>query len=277
MEPYASHLLMPATGVDEVLGCGNLYGFDGSALEPLSTDPTFESLGQPYLSDWDILPRLNSGQRIANGVLDTIPSQDRPILATDAVNIVSSNPWPLDQSVQSTECRCRVDIMLFPPRATKARKGRRLDTIFNVTAEMIKSCQDLIECESCDVGCADLLLMMTILQETSGCFEDIAKFDLDSATVKVSFGDYEVTSENVQFRAILVTDLVQRANVVLASISYKLRRKVEEMDCDATSDLARANIAYLETTIHHFRSVLRCVTDYVTTSTASSGSVIATT
>ncbi|KAI1289072.1 hypothetical protein F5Y03DRAFT_64188 [Xylaria venustula] len=109
--------------------------------------------------------------------------------------------------------------MLFSPRATKARKGRRLDTIFNVTKEMIKSCQDLIECKSCGVSCADLLLMMTILQETSGCFEDIAKSDLDSAAVKVSFGDYKITSENAQFRAILVTDLVQRANIVLTSIS----------------------------------------------------------
>lgn len=240
--------------------------------------PIFESLDPSSLCGWETPASLGHAPLhfgLLDDSFDSIFNNDGSFSALDSVLPDLTQSYSSgEQSVElPPECRCRVNIMLFPPRATRAIKEKRLDTIFNVTREMMKGCQDLMDCESCDVGCADLFLMMTILQETSGCFQYIAKSNLKSA-VKVSFGDYEITSENAQFRSVLVTDLVQRATAVLASISAKCSSEIEEVD-DAQCDLARANITYLETTIDYFKSVLRCVTDYVATSPVGSGSAIA--
>ncbi|KAI1112060.1 hypothetical protein F5Y14DRAFT_280982 [Nemania sp. NC0429] len=283
LAPHASpSVSMPAIGSLAPSDCaidlnGLAWAKPWTPTDPVSANPIFGSLDPSSLRDWETPASLDYGPphlSLLNDNFDSIFHNGGPFSALDDVlpDLTHSDSSG-EQSVDSPpECRCRVNIMLFPPRATRAMRGKRLDTIFNVTREMMKGCQDLMDCESCDVGCADLLLMMTILQETSGCFLYIAKSNLDSA-VKVSFGDYEITSENAQFRSVLITDLVQRATAVLASISAKCRSKIEEVD-DAQCDLARANITYLETTIDHFKSVLRCVTDYVATSPVGSGSAI---
>ncbi|ORY70430.1 uncharacterized protein BCR38DRAFT_503988 [Pseudomassariella vexata] len=170
----------------------------------------------------------------------------------------------------ASSCLCRANLMLLLPIVTSAMRDKRLDEIFKVTSEMMRGCQDLVDCTTCQVSCTDLLMMMTILQETSCCFEYIARSDLDGA-VKITFGGYEVSSNDAKFRAMLVMDLVQRASTVLTSINSNCRSKVAELG-DEPCTLAQANIAYLDATIGHFRSMLRCVAGYVTDSVDKSAS-----
>lgn len=150
--------------------------------------------------------------------------------------------------------------MLCLPKVTGAMSEKRLDEVFKVTGEFIQSCQDVMDCKHSQANCTDLLLVVTALQEIHPCFDYIAKSDLDSA-VKVSFGGYEVSLNDVNLRSTLVMDLVQRTSTVLTSIGSKGQSMINELR--EPSCLARANIAYLEAMISHFRTILRCVTVYM--------------
>lgn len=150
--------------------------------------------------------------------------------------------------------------MLCLPKVTGAMQEKRLDEIFKVTGDFIKSCQDVMDCKNSQANCTDLLLVVTALQEIHPCFDYIAKSDLDSA-VKVSFGGYEVSMKDGNLRSTLVMDLVRRTNTVLTSISSKGQSMINELS--EPSCLASANIAYLEAMISHFKTILRCVTVYM--------------
>lgn len=160
--------------------------------------------------------------------------------------------------------------MLCLPKITVSMKHKRLDEVFRVTGELIKCCQDVLECKTTQVSCTDLLLIMTALQDTHPCFDCIAKCNLDKA-VKVSFGDYEVSLTDANLRAMLVMDLVQRANTVLTSISSKGQSMINELA--EPSCLARANIAYLEATISHMKTILRCTAEYMEEAVNKGGAV----
>lgn len=149
-------------------------------------------------------------------------------------------------------------------------KHKRLDEVFRVTGDLIKCCQDVLECKTTQVSCTDLLLIMTALQDIHPCFDCIAKSDLDKA-VKVSFGGYEVSLNDANLRAMLVMDLVQRANTVLTFVSSKGQSMINELD--EPTCLARANIAYLEATISHLKTILRCTAGYMEEAISQGGSM----
>lgn len=160
----------------------------------------------------------------------------------------------------SSDCSCRPNLMLCLPKITGAIQDKRLDEVFKVTGELIKRCQDVMDCETSHASCTDLLLVVTALQEIHPCFDYMAKSDLDSA-VKVSFGGYEVSLSDANLRAMLVMDLVQRTNTLVTSISSKGQSMINQLS--EPSCLARANVAYLEAMISHFKTILRCVTVYM--------------
>lgn len=149
--------------------------------------------------------------------------------------------------------------MLCLPKITGAIQDKRLDEVFKVTGRLIKRCQDVMDCKTSHASCTDLLLVVTALQEIHPCFDYIAKSDLDSA-VKVSFGGYEASLSDANLRAMLVMDLVQRTNTLVTSISSKGQSMINQLS--EPSCLARANVAYLEAMISHFKTILRCVTVY---------------
>lgn len=150
--------------------------------------------------------------------------------------------------------------MLVRPKVTIALRDNRLDGIFKVTGDLLQGCQNVVNCTNCTITCTDLLLMMTVLQETHSCFDHIAKCELDGP-VRLSFGDYQVLSTHTDFRVTLVRDLVKRANDLLTAINTKGQRMMEELK--EPCRLAKANMAYLNETIDHSRTVLRCVTRLV--------------
>lgn len=160
--------------------------------------------------------------------------------------------------------------MLCLPSITSAMQDKRLDEVFKVTRQLIKCCQDVIDCKTNQVSCTDLLLVVTALQEAHPCFDYIAKSDLDSA-VKVSFGGYEVSLNDMDLRAMLVMDLVQKTDTLLTSVSSTGQGMVDRLS--EPSRLARANIAYLEEMIGLFKTILRCVTVHMTEAVSPGGRV----
>lgn len=162
--------------------------------------------------------------------------------------------------VASSSCLCRPNLMLCLPKVVGAVQDKRLDEVFKVTGELIRRCQDVMDCKTNQASCPDLLLVVTALQEIHPCFDYIAKSEMDSA-VKVSFGGYEVTLNDTNLRATLVMDLVQRTDTLLTSISSNGQSMINQLS--EPSCLASANIAYLEAMISHFKTILRCVTVYM--------------
>lgn len=112
-------------------------------------------------------------------------------------------------------------------RASGEAVGRYLQGDGDVT----KHCQEIVDCTTYQVRCSDLLLIMSVLQETRPCFDHIAKsksLSLSAAAteagdenespslIKLSFGGYEVASSSASFRALLVMDLVRWAGALVA-------------------------------------------------------------
>lgn len=163
--------------------------------------------------------------------------------------------------------------MFCLPKITDAMQDKRLDEVFKVTGDLTKRCQEVMDCQTTQVSCTDLLLVVTALQEIHPCFDYIAKSDLGSA-VQVSFGGYEVSLSDGNLRAMLVMDLVQRANTVLTTVSSKGQTMINELG--ELSCLARANIAYLEATISHLKTILRCTASYIEEGSYNGGSAFGT-
>lgn len=163
-------------------------------------------------------------------------------------------------------CPCRVNLMIWVSRIARVMQDKRPDEVLKVTGEVARHCQDIVDCKDDEARCSDLLLIMSVLQETRPCFDFIAKSGFlegqDGETaVKLSFGGYEIALHNASVRAMLVSDLVQRAAAVVTSIGNKGQCMINELA--EPCNLARANVAYLEANISNFQSMLACVTRHV--------------
>lgn len=163
-------------------------------------------------------------------------------------------------------CSCRANLMIWVSKIARVMQDKRPDEVLKVTGEVAKHCQDIVDCKNDVARCSDLLLIMSVLQETRPCFDFIAKSgflegqDGDTA-VNLCFGDYEIVLHNAGVRAMIAMDLVQRAAAVVNSISNKGQCMINELA--EPCNLAKANAAYLEANISHFQSMLACVTRYV--------------
>lgn len=210
-------------------------------------------------------------QSLADSVPQSSPQNSSNPLCGDSTHGASSATafGFQNHQVTSQNCLCRPNLMLCLPKIAGAMQGKRLDEVFKVTGELIKRCQAVMDCKTSHASCTDLLLVVTALQEIHPCFDYIAKSDLDSA-VKVSFGGYEVSLNDANLRAMLVMDLVQRTNTLLTFISSKGQSMINQLS--EPSCLARANIAYLEAMISHFKTILRCVTVYMEEAVHNGGS-----
>lgn len=189
-----------------------------------------------------------------------------PLQQNDDYSAKSASQSPSSISTSKQEaspvtCCGRASLMLLTPKVATVVREKQTDKIFEVTGEVLKACQGVMDCTTCQLSCTDFLVMMAVLQETRTCFDLVAKSDLGSA-IKLSFGRYEVTSTDAKLRAMLVMDLVQKANTVLSSISSKCKSMIATVKEPCA--LARANIAYLEASMDDFRNVLHCVTGYAT-------------
>lgn len=162
------------------------------------------------------------------------------------------------QLFSSPKCRCRERLAVRIPQVNSAIQEKQLDQVVKVTQKVMDSCQDIVNCTGCQIGCTDLIGIMAVIQQTDTCFEYIAKADLDSA-ITVNFGGHDIPINDPKLRAMLVINLIQQATMVLDAISAKGQSMLRAL-CPPTA-LAQGNIGYLETVIRDFRSVLRRVAD----------------
>lgn len=156
--------------------------------------------------------------------------------------------------------------MIWVSKIARIMQDKRPDEILKVTGEVTRHCQDVLDCKTDEARCSDLLLIMSVLQETRPCFDFIAKSGFlegqgGDKKVKLCFGDYEVALDNAGMRATLAMDLVQRAVTVVTSISSKGQCMINGLP--EACNLAKANIAYLEANIGHFKGILACVVRHI--------------
>lgn len=159
--------------------------------------------------------------------------------------------WQNQLALQS--CQCRSGLAMLIPNARAALQERRLDSVCQVTSDLIKQCQEVISCKDCNVNCTDLICIMAIFQEADCCFEYIAKSDIDRA-ISVSLGSYKTAVDEQDakhWRRMLAMQLLRRANELLNSISARGQDMLKELD--PACRLGRVNIEYLEAVIQNSR------------------------
>lgn len=151
--------------------------------------------------------------------------------------------------------------MLVVPKVKTALDEQQTDQVFKVTGDVIKSCQNIMECAVCEVKCTDLICILSVLQHTDACFEFVAKAKLASG-IKVSIGNYEASGiDEARLRHMLVTDLVRQTHVLLDSISGARQRMSVKFSARCRPGLARVNLDYLKAVVEDFRNVLASVTE----------------
>ncbi|KAF7954960.1 uncharacterized protein EAE97_000219 [Botrytis byssoidea] len=176
----------------------------------------------------------------------------------------SSNHAPSHKEKAPITCQCRSRLTLFIPKITSVMEESptpRLDNVFKATREVIQSCQNMIDCTSCQLSCSDLMCLLVVFQHTDACFTHISKVDLTDATT-VSIGGYEVSITNdIRPRQMLDMDLGRQANMLLDSITA-----VEETLAAspfAANRLNEVNSEFLKNVKDAFRANLQAVTDSV--------------
>ena len=137
----------------------------------------------------------------------------------------------------------------------------RLDRMFQVIEDVIRGCQDMIDCVSCQVSCTDLICILAVFQQTSTCFEYIARVDPVAGAFQVSVGKYKASIPNdVNVRRMLVMDLVKSANTILDS-SNSLVRKMFPSQPALLCRLSRSNLDYLQQVIKSFKAFLQSIVE----------------
>lgn len=164
------------------------------------------------------------------------------------------------QLFAAARCQCREQLAALIPKVAGAMRDRHLDDVFKATGDVLRGCQDVVECSACRISCTDLICIMSVFQHTDACFEYIAHADLDGA-LTMTFGGCEVPINDPKLRAMLVMNLIQEATTVLDAIGTKGQTMLRNL-CPP-GPLAQANIGYLDTVIRDFRAVLRRVADAV--------------
>ncbi|KAK0724662.1 hypothetical protein B0H67DRAFT_568467 [Lasiosphaeris hirsuta] len=228
----------------------SLDDLDWRAMDPgLSHDPPSSDLGAHMFE-----PRHSLFEASNPTYTPITPA------AYSSASATSVSPAPLSPSqlFTSPDCNCREGLAMLVPRLKGAVQDRHLDEVVKVTSEVLKSCQGIIDCTSCQITCTDLICMMAVFQQTDSCFDYISRAELDGS-MKLNFGGHEIPIDDPNLRAMLVMDLVQQATMVLDAISTKGQTMLRMLG--SPSLLARANIGYLETVIGDFRKLLRAVAD----------------
>ncbi|KAK4682466.1 hypothetical protein QC764_0019440 [Podospora pseudoanserina] len=247
--------------------------FDWQAIDPsLNTtsselDTIFHSpLVSPPL-DLDLSYATPSFEVGSNSASTTTTAVSSSMSTTTATNITkatsvtstaSASSFSPSQLFTSPNCACREGLAALVPRLKSAIREKQLDEVIKVTGDVMRGCQEIVDCAACQLTCTDLICMMSVFQQTDSCFDHISRAELDGS-IKLNFGGQEILINDPNLRAMLVMDLVQHATMVLDAISTKGQTMLRALG--TPSLLARANIGYLETVIGDFRKLLRTVAD----------------
>lgn len=234
-----------------------------SAAWPNIDHPTNTLEQQQQFMDWSTVdPAVILDLSNTLPCAPTPPSQQQPSLESlglfPLMTSTTADKLAWQDQLGSQSCQCRRGLAQLIPNARAALRDRRLDGVFRVTSDIIRQCEDIFGCGTCKVNCTDLICIMAVFQEVDGCFEYIAKGDIDGP-IKVGIGSYEVEIETCEqdsqkWRRLLVIQLVRRAHRLLDSISARGQDMLRILDPGCR--LGRVNISYLEAVIGNSRENL---------------------
>ncbi|KAG8158064.1 hypothetical protein KVR01_011825 [Diaporthe batatas] len=228
--------------LDWTIGMSPVAGLDlpGGFSSDSTTPP--DSMGGSATNMGITTP--TSGQQASLSSLGLLPV----ITSTNAADL----SWQ-SQLLSPQGCQCRSGLALLIPNARAALQKRRLDSVLQVTSDIVQQCQGMVTCKNCRVNCTDLICIMAVFQEADVCFDYIAKGDIDSS-ISVSVGFYDMAADGrdaMQWRQMLVMQLWRRANKLLDSISASGQAMLRDLDPDCR--LRRLNINYLQAVIENSR------------------------
>ncbi|KAG6358212.1 hypothetical protein INS49_014096 [Diaporthe citri] len=185
-----------------------------------------------------------------------------PAVILDLSTTLPSAPTPASQQQPSLE-----SLGLFPviTSATADNLPWQDQLASQSCHDVLRQCEGIVGCGTCNVNCTDLICIMAVFQEVDGCFEYVAKGDLDAA-IRVSMGSYEVEvgagdQEVREWRKMLVVQLVRRAYQLLNLISARGQDMLRHLDPGCR--LGRVNIDYLEAVIGNSRENLLHIVEAV--------------
>ncbi|KUI58623.1 hypothetical protein VP1G_05884 [Cytospora mali] len=185
------------------------------------------------------------------------PSLSSPLVRHDSLMGSSASSYPSSfgpathHPLSPNRCTCRADLMPLIPRISTAMQSKRPDEVFKVTGDIIRSCQNVVDCTSCEANCTDLICIVAILQQTEDCFAYLAEADL-SSSIKVCVGTYQVSGvDDSRLRNVLVMDLVNQAGALIDCVNSMADEMLRQLK--AGCRLGRINIEYLKTVAMDYR------------------------
>ncbi|KAL2204885.1 hypothetical protein CC79DRAFT_1399097 [Sarocladium strictum] len=227
------------------------YSVDLADLDQLPSpgdwDFFFQSL--PSTTNQSQEPRWTSeANSTANPTHATVPAETAsapptPAAVTCDVSRMHSTP----------KCPCRDKLSALLPQVNEALQQNRLDKVFEITHDVMRAGKGIIDCTSCEMRCVDLICMMTIFRQTDRCFEFIAKADVDDSII-MSYGGFDLPVCDPQLRAMLVANLVHYSLTVVDEVGTTGHKMLEELN--PPNELAKTNIAYLDSVIRDFKATI---------------------
>ncbi|KAJ2983265.1 hypothetical protein NQ176_g813 [Zarea fungicola] len=154
----------------------------------------------------------------------------------------------------SAKCQCRDKLAESIDRVNNAMIVHETNDVFEVTSEFMQSCQGIIDCKLCTIGCTDLVCLISFFQQTGSCFHYIAATDPKQQSIKLRFAGTYVMVSDPRMRLMAVMNLVQQAIDVLDAIGNRGQAMLKALRHPTA--LAITNIGYLENTIVDFKNTL---------------------
>lgn len=225
-----------------------------------------EALEQQQYMDWNAVNP--SATLELPSTIPTVPtpaSEQRPSLSSLGLLPLITNATADDlvwqDQLASQSCQCRAGLAQLIPNARAALREQRLDGVFRVTSDVIRSCEAIVGCGVCTINCTELICIMAVFQEADACFDYVAKGNIDSV-INVNMGSYDVgigigDRDAEHWRSKLVSQLVRRAHRLLDSISERGQEMLRALD--PACRLGRVNIDYLEAVIRNSRTNLHLI------------------
>ncbi|ATY60727.1 Fungal transcriptional regulatory [Cordyceps militaris] len=167
---------------------------------------------------------------------------------------------PSDGVFFSAHCPCREALSRSVGEINDALLSHKTTSdIFHVTSAFLHTCRGVLDCSLCTLHGADLVCLVSCLQQTASCFHYMAATTdpKHEAVLRLRLADTVVPVTDPRMRLMAMTTLVQHAVYILDAIGHSARCILHASS--PPTPLVMSHVGYLENTIGDFRTTL----DYV--------------
>ncbi|KAF2995415.1 hypothetical protein E8E14_000739 [Neopestalotiopsis sp. 37M] len=199
--------------------------------------------------------------------LSRTPSSD---LLPDNSQALAISQGSKVHTADKQECHCRVGLLSHIPELEAVMEEKsepRVDEMFKVTSDVIRSCCSAVSCTKCYLGPVDLVCVLTVFQQTSYCFQQISQSGLGGGETKVGIGNYEILLNNdAGIKRLLVLNLVEQASVLLDALASHAESLFLAEDPPSRKELSRSpaclnqlNLDYVQEVTTRFRKLFEII------------------